>query len=81
MARVQEIGWVLDHLDDLDADFCRFYRLDWRSLDGPRFLSLAARVVAYGGVVYQQAMKAAQDEPEPVASLAELAGDDLIEVG
>lgn len=75
------MGWVLDHLEDLDADFLRYYRTDWASLDGSRFFSLAERVVTYGGVMYHRAMAAAQEEPEPVASLEELAGDDLIEVG
>lgn len=80
-ARIQEIGWILNHLDDLDADFLRYYRQDWRTLDGPRFFSLAERVVTYGGVIYWRAVKAVQEEPEPVVRLAELAGDDLIEVG
>lgn len=74
------MGWVLDHQEDLDADFLRYYRKDWTELDGPRFFSLAERVLAYGGVMYYRAMEAARDEPEPVAALADLAGDD-IEVG
>lgn len=44
--------WVLDHLDDLDADFRVFYRIDdVESLSGPRFLALALRVFAYQGVM------------------------------
>lgn len=44
--------WVLDHLDDLDADFLAIYRVDdIESLSGPRFLALAARTAAYQGVM------------------------------
>ena len=48
---------MIDHLDDLDADFRRFYRIDgigeqqFAGLSGPRFLALAWRVAAYGGVL------------------------------
>lgn len=48
--------WVLDHLEDLDADFLAFYRIDGiESLTGPRFLSLALRVFAYQGVMAARA--------------------------
>lgn len=50
-ARVAEVSWVLRHEEDLEADFFRFYRLDWRTLSGPRYFSLAQRVSAYGGVM------------------------------
>jgi hypothetical protein len=44
--------WVLDHMDDLDADFRVFYRIDdIEDLSGPRFLALALRVFAYQGVM------------------------------
>lgn len=44
--------WVLDHLDDLDADFRVFYRIDdFEELSGPRFLALAVRAAAYQGVM------------------------------
>lgn len=43
---------MLDHLDDLDADFRVFYRIDdMEVLPGPRFLALALRVFAYQGVM------------------------------
>jgi hypothetical protein len=49
--------WVLDHMDDLGADFLVFYRVeDIESLTGPRFLSLALRVFAYQGVMAARAM-------------------------
>jgi len=63
--------WVLDHLDDLDADFRTFYRIDgvgdeqWPStLSAPRFFSLAYRVSAFGGVMAARA----QADAEPVAA-------------
>jgi len=48
---------VLDHWDDLVADFLRFYRigpgcpLQMEDLDGPTLFALAHRVSAYGGVM------------------------------
>jgi hypothetical protein len=50
-ARADELIWVPYFRDDLDADFARFYRVDWETLDGPRFMTRAERVPAYGGVV------------------------------
>jgi hypothetical protein len=53
--------WVLDYLDDLDADFRVFYQIDdMESLPGPRFFALALRVFAYQGVM--AALAAAQQE-------------------
>lgn len=49
--RAGELMWTLGHLDDLDADFARFYGVDWQTLTGPRFFSRAQRVTAYGGVM------------------------------
>ncbi len=50
---------MLDHLDDLAADFLAIYRKEivpeddeWADLSGPRFFSLAFRVAAYRGVMY-----------------------------
>jgi hypothetical protein len=47
-----ECVWVLDHLEDLDADFIRFYRIyDFYELSFIRFFNLAVRTPAYGGVM------------------------------
>lgn len=55
--------WILDHLDDLDADFRVFYRIDdIESLSGPRFIALALRVFAYQGVMAARA--AALEAPQ-----------------
>lgn len=44
--------WVIDHLDDLEADFRVFYRIDdFETLSGPQFFKLAYRVAAYSGVM------------------------------
>lgn len=44
--------WVLDYLDDLDADFRVFYRIDdIEQLSGPKFFALALRTFAYQGVM------------------------------
>jgi hypothetical protein len=59
--------WVLFHLDDLDADFRVFYRLDLEEaleLPGPRFLALAQRVTAYSGVMSAR-VEAQHDEDTP----------------
>ncbi|MFF4346813.1 hypothetical protein [Streptomyces sp. NPDC001530] len=45
--------WVLDHEDDLDADFLAIYGIDLREqeVDGPRYFALAHRLTAYQGVM------------------------------
>jgi len=53
-ARIAELSWVPSHLDDLDADFARFYRCDWETLSGPRLMTRAERVALYGGIVTQR---------------------------
>jgi hypothetical protein len=60
--RMAELAWVPYHLDDLDADFARFYRCDWESLSGPRLMTRAQRVSAYGGVMTDRIIR--QREPE-----------------
>ena len=60
--RTREVAWVLDHLDDLEADFLRFYRLDTDTLTGPRYFRLAHRVSAYGGVMTAR-VNAEQQQP------------------
>jgi hypothetical protein len=66
---------VLDHLDDLDADFRVFYGLDIDrdDIDGPTFFALARRVFAYGGVMAarfreQQAVAGDPDMPQVPAA-------------
>lgn len=82
--RIGEVAWVLDHLDDLDADFARFYRCDLYALPGPRLFSRAQRVTAYGGVMALRLQQEAEDAgPLPAgATVVPLQGmSDLIEMG
>lgn len=56
------MGWIITHLDDLEADFRTFYRLtpaDVARMSGPHFVALAVRLTAYSGVM---AARAAAEE-------------------
>jgi hypothetical protein len=56
---------VLDYLDDLDADFRVFYRVDdIEQLSGPQFFALAVRVSAYQGVMAARIAEQ-QDDSSP----------------
>lgn len=49
-----ECVWVLDYEDDIDADFLRFYGIDLTkvdAVDSARYMKLAIRLPAYGGVM------------------------------
>ena len=70
--RVSEVGWVTDHLADLESDLSVLHRVDdmW-SMPGARFLRLAKRTVAYRGVMQARAqalMDAEAAEAGPVAA-------------
>jgi hypothetical protein len=45
--------WVLDHLDDLDADFLAVYGIDLErdEISARRYFALAYRLTAYTGVM------------------------------
>lgn len=49
---------MLDHLDDLDADFLAVYRIDLRDpatdISAERFLALAFRLFAYRGSMREE---------------------------
>jgi hypothetical protein len=51
--RLGQVMWVLDHLDDLDADFLAIYGIDLEQADvsGRRYFALAQRLTAYQGVM------------------------------
>jgi hypothetical protein len=70
MERTGEVLWVTDHMDDLDADFRVFYRVegigeeDFGGMTGPRFFALAERTFAYEGVMAaRQAAEQAERSP------------------
>jgi hypothetical protein len=56
--------WVLDHLDDLDADFLAIYGidLDRSEITARRYFALAHRLTAYTGVMAARA-EAEREEP------------------
>lgn len=68
--RIEEVAWVPDYLADLEADFLAHYGIsDMWSIPGPRFFRLAARTVAYRGVMQARA-QALMDADEHEAGAA-----------
>jgi hypothetical protein len=61
--RAEELLWVLDHLDDLDADFLAIYGIDLEQVEisARRYFALAYRLTAYTGVM----AAVAEEEREP----------------
>jgi hypothetical protein len=55
--RTAQTGWVLDHLDDLDADFLAIYGIDLEhdDISARRYFALAHRLTAYSGVMAARA--------------------------
>jgi hypothetical protein len=50
--RFSEVGWVLDYLPDLEADFRAWYGVtNMLALPAPEFFRLASRTVAFEGVM------------------------------
>jgi hypothetical protein len=87
-ARIEEVAWVTDYLADLEADFLVHYGIDdmW-SMPGPRFFRLAARTVAYRGVMQARAqalMDADEREADtyraPAAQSAAATSGDVVRV-
>jgi hypothetical protein len=61
--------WVLDHLDDLDADFLAIYGidLDRQEISARRYFALAHRLTAYTGVMAARAEAEREDQPNSTA--------------
>jgi hypothetical protein len=57
--------WVLDHQEDLDADFLAIYGIDLEQADvsGPRYFALAYRLTAYQGVMQARTDEAHDQQP------------------
>jgi len=55
--RTGQTIWVLDHEDDIDADFLAIYHIDLceQEVTGPRYFALAYRLTAYQGVMAARA--------------------------
>jgi hypothetical protein len=61
--------WVLDHLDDLDADFLAIYGIDLEqddAISARRYFALAHRLAAYQGVMAARVDE--ERDERPVAS-------------
>ncbi|GGW98678.1 hypothetical protein [Streptomyces chartreusis] len=67
--RIAEVSWVLDHEDDLDADFLAIYRIDLEQVDisARRYFALAHRLTAYQGVMAAR-VEAERERREPARS-------------
>ena len=68
--RLAEVLWVLDHEDDIDADFLAIYGIDLGADDLParRYFALAHRLTAYTGVMAARAEAEREDRPTPATS-------------
>lgn len=76
MARVEEVAWVLGHLDDLDSDFSVFHRVDdFRALPAPRMFALAQRLPAYGGVMAHRVAEVRAEGQTPELEPGEVSSD------
>jgi hypothetical protein len=52
MKRAREVFWIVNYLQDIQADFFAIYHVpDWEDLDGPLFVSLAERLPLYEGAL------------------------------
>jgi hypothetical protein len=70
--------WVVDYLDDLEADFLAIYRIDDPMvLSGPRFFKLAHRVGAYNGVITLLFQQEAERQP---GATSQASGSDRVQV-
>jgi hypothetical protein len=65
--RIEEVLWVLDHLEDLDADFLAIYGIDLEQADvsARRYFALAHRLTAYQGVM---AARVDEERERPTSS-------------
>ncbi|MGW0575114.1 hypothetical protein ACWD25_03910 [Streptomyces sp. NPDC002920] len=69
--RVEELLWVLDHQEDIDADFLAIYGIDLEEheITARRYFALAHRLTAYTGVMAARAEAEREEEqPAPAAS-------------
>jgi len=63
--RVEELLWVLDHQEDIDADFLAIYGLDLEQdeISARRYFALAYRLTAYQGVMAARAEEERDEQP------------------
>jgi hypothetical protein len=67
--RVEELLWILDHQDDIDADFLAIYGIDLleQEISAPRYFALVYRLTAYQGVMAARAEEE-REQQEPIRS-------------
>ena len=65
--RVEELLWVLDHQEDIDADFLAIYGIDLEQVEisSRRYFALAYRLTAYQGVMAAMAEEERDGHPAP----------------
>jgi hypothetical protein len=70
VTNVAEHAWIVDHRDDLDADFLAIYGIDLEAevVGAKRFLALAARTPAYDGAMAAVVADQQHKEPAQTAS-------------
>lgn len=57
IGRLEQIGWTINYLRELEADFLVFYRIaDPWSMPAPRFFRLALRIPYYAGAMQAKIM-------------------------
>lgn len=68
--RVEELLWVLDHQEDLDADFLAIYHIDLDEQEIParRYFALAHRLTAYTGVMAARVEAEREERPQPAST-------------
>lgn len=70
--RLNELIWITEYLDDVEADFLALFRIDdpW-SMPAPRFFRLARRMPYYQGSM-QYRVTEAQEELDPIRGNVEV---------
>jgi len=83
-ARCAQLGWLLDHQDDLDADFLAVYGIDLeqRDIGSRRYVQLAQRLAAFPGVIAARIAAEQQDgpAPRPAAAAAQTGGREEVDL-
>lgn len=67
--RLKQVLWVLDYLDDLDADFLAIYGIDLErdEISARRYFALVHRLTAYQGVMAALVEHERQEQGGPPA--------------
>lgn len=65
--RIAQVAWVLDYLDDIDADFLAIYGIDLleQEVSARRYFALIHRLPAYQGVLAVRREEAREEQEDP----------------